>query len=493
MKRMLRITAVILAVCTALASIACAAETDYGAKLDEALEIYRGFGLFSDNDTDYVREGLIELFKEDDSLFYKLMEKIYSRNDRYSHYLAPDAYEDKYEFSDSMVGIGVVVSTDDNGEIYVVSVSQGPAKNAGIQKGDIITSIDGKNVFGYLPAEAGDLIRGREGTNVTIGIRRNGQNMRFDVRREKVGVSSVSSYKVDDKIGYIKLTHFNGASDFLDFMSVYDDFEESGINTVILDLRNNPGGQLDCLINLMDNIIPKKGVPYLMSWQTKPLKLRTYTTEGYGWEFNKFVILTNENTASAAEIMAGAMRDLGYAVTVGKTTHGKGMGQIHVKTGTGDEAVLTTMELKLPVSGGYDEIGIKPDYEVALKITPYTLPYMKPLEKNKAISKIKKENIKAVEQRLKVLGYFHAEPDDEWDNHTVHAINMFCRENELNTISIFCPWELIEKIDTAAHNMSYKYTVEDTQLERAVEVAKMYSQKTEKAQCVDESLIDFHR
>ncbi len=493
MKKAVRITAVFLSVCMVLSSIAFAAETDYGAKLDEAMEIYRGYGLFSDKNTDYIREALIELFKEDDSLFYKLMEKVYSRSDRYSHYLSPQSYDDKYELSESMVGIGVTVSTNENGEIYVVSVSQGPAKRAGIKAGDVICAVGGTNIFGYLPAEAGDLIRGREGTNVTLKIRRGEEWLTFDVRREKVGVSSVSSYKVDDKIGYIKLTHFDGASAFLDFMSVYDDFEESGINTVILDLRNNPGGQLDCLINLMDNIIPKKGVPYLMSWQTKPLKLKTYITEGYGWEFNKFVILTNENTASAAEIMAGAMRDLGYAVTVGKTTHGKGMGQIHAKTSTGDEAVLTTMELKLPVSGGYDEIGIKSDYDVALKITPYTLPYMKPLEKHKAISKIKKENIKAVEQRLKVLGYFHAEPDDEWDNHTVHAINMFCRENELSTVSINCPWELIEKIDHAAHNMGYKYTVEDTQLARAVEVAKEYSQKTEKAQCVDESLIDFHR
>ena len=230
-----------------------------------------------------------------------------------------------------------------------------------------------------------------------------------------------------------------------------------------------------------------------MAWQAKPLKMKTYYTEGYGWEFNKFVILVNKNTASAAEIMAGVMQDLGYAVVVGEQTFGKGLGQIHAKTKDGDEAIVTVMQLKLPTSGSYDEIGITPDYVVANKLTPYKTPRLTPLKSKTVTNKIKTENVRAIEERLRELGYFYATPDDEWDKRTVHAINVFCRENNLPMIGSVCSWELTEKIDAAVKNLNYKYTVEDTQLEKAIEIARQYAASDEKAQCVDESTIDFRR
>ena len=191
--------------------------------------------------------------------------------------------------------------------------------------------------------------------------------------------------------------------------------------------------------------------------------------------------------------MAGAMQDLGYAVVVGKTTYGKGMGQTHLATSDGDEAIVTILDLKLPVSGSYDGIGIKPDYEVDLKITPYKLPYLTPLKKYSVASKIKTANVKALEERLEVLGYFFAEPDDVWDNRTLVAINTYCRDNGINKITSTCSWELIEKIDESAHQLESKKVVEDTQLERAIKIAEKYAASDEKAQCVDIDLIDFRR
>ncbi|MBR5542744.1 MAG: PDZ domain-containing protein [Oscillospiraceae bacterium] len=484
--------ALVLALCMMLSAVALAADVDYGAKLDEALEIYRKNGLFADNKTDYVREALVEMFKEDPQLFYTLVNKIYERDDRYSHYLKAQDYGEMYVMSSSMVGIGVVITTSDDGYLVVKSVSEGPAERAGILPGDKLVEVDGMNIEGYLPAQAGTIIRGREGTKVKVTVLRDGQRRTFDITREKVRVSDVTSYKVNDKVGYIKLANFGGITSFIDFMKAYDEFETDEVNTVILDLRDNPGGQLDCLTNIMDNIIPEKNVPYLMSWQTKPLNLRVYQSAGYGWEFNKFVILINENTASAAEIMAGSLSDLGYAVVVGEKSFGKGLGQKHLKTSTGDEAVITSLELKLPTSGSYDGKGILPDYHISLTKKPYKLPYLPPLENKKAISKIKTENIRAVEARLYELGYFYDKPDDNWDNKTVNAINMFCRDMGIEPISSTCSWELIEKIDAAAQALEKKYIIEDTQLAGAIKIAEQFSKSDKKAKCIDLNQIDFN-
>ncbi len=488
----LKVAAIALLLCTVFSLVATAAEekTDYGAKLDIALGLYQSYGLFSDEDTDYIREGLIELFEEDETLFYKLMEKIYSSSDRYSHYMAPEVYDKSYTTSSSMVGIGVVVSFNE-GELVITSVSNGPAKEAGIKAGDVLVAVDGLDVRGYVPAMVVDLIKGEENTTVKISVMRGDAREDFAVTRRRIAISSVSGSKISDKVGYLKLEHFDGITAFMDFMNIYDDFRDSGINTIVLDLRNNNGGGLDCLINLMDNIIPEKGIPYLSTWATKPLSLKTYTTEGYGFEFNKFVILVNRNTASAAEVMAGAMQELGYAVVVGETTYGKGMAQYHIRLADGDEAVITTTQLKLPTSGSYDGIGIIPDYKVELDIKPYKLPYLTPLKPKSLISKIKTDNVLAVEERLYELGYLYGKPDNEWDTYTVHAINLFCRDAGLSTISTRCSWEIIEKIDEACRALTEKYVVTDTQLEKALELAEMYSRSDEKAKCNVLDKIDF--
>lgn len=495
MKRIcfLRCIAIALLVCTVFSLAAFAAEekVDYGAKLDRALGLYIDYGLFSNDETDYVRDALIKLFEEDGTLFYKFMNSIYESNDRYSHYMAPEVYDNAYVMQKSMVGIGVVISYSEEDGLVINSVSEGPAKEAGIKPGDIIVSVDGIDVRTYVPEMVGGLIRGEEGTKVKVDVMRTGERKSFNITRRKITVSSVSASKVSEKVGYIKLEHFDGINAFMDFMDAYDDFRDSGINTVVLDLRDNMGGGIDCLVNLMDNIIPEKDIPYLMTWSAKPMKLNTFMSEGYGFEFNKFVILVNENTASAAEMMAGALQDLGYADVVGKTTYGKGMGQLHMQLEDGDEAVITTMQMKLPTSGSYDGIGIIPDYDVDLDIKPYTLPYLIPLKEKSDISPIKRDNLRAVEQRLSELGYLYGEPDDVWDTYTLYAINMFCRDEGLMPISSRCSWELIEKIDEATKALTERYVVTDTQLEKALELAEKYAQSDEKAKCNVLEKIDF--
>lgn len=492
-KKFLQKTALLLALIFALTTISFAAETDYGEKLDEALALYHKYGLYSDDQADYVREALIELFEEDESLFYKFINKIYGKNDRYSKYMTPEAYDTAYNMDQTMVGIGVVISISEDGYLVVDDVSAGPAGSAGIKKGDRFIAVDGVNVDGYFPAELGNLIRGEEGTHVKIDVLRGEEKLSFNVRRETVRISDVSSEILEDKIGYIKLNQFGGINSFIDFMKAYDEFAAKEVNTIILDLRNNPGGSFDCFVNLMDNIIPEKDVPYAMTWQAEPYGMKIYFSEGYGWEFNKFVILVNGQTASAAEVMAGSLRDLGYATIVGEKSFGKGMGQIHFETKDGDEAIVTTLEIKLPVSGGYDGVGLTPDHEVKMKLTPYKLPYLTPLKEKNDASNIKTDNVKAIEERLLALGYFYGTPDSDWDNRTVRAVNAFCRDNNIQVNNSVCKWSTIEKIDAETKKLTTKFVAEDAPFERALEIAREYAAKDEKAKCVDQSLIDFRR
>lgn len=496
MKRsFIRKIALLLALSISLSLCAFAAEetVDFAKKFDEALSLYENYSLFADENTDYIREALIASFEEDPEFFYSFMNKIYEKNDRYSHYLAPSKYEQAYGNTNVMVGIGVTISVNLDENLLVISgiTSGSPAEAAGLKPEDRILSVDGIDVRGFAPAEAALAIRGKEGTSVNIRVKRGNEIISTLVKRAVITLSDVTSYIADDNIGYIELSQFEGISTFVDFIDASRTFKESGINTVVLDLRNNHGGALDCLINLMDNIIPEKDVPYLMTWQAQPLKLNLFKSEGYGWEFNKYVILINENTASAAEVLAGSLQELGYAVVVGKTSYGKGLGQRHIETSTGDEAVVSVLDLKLPVSGSYDGIGIKPDFEVDMKITPYKLPQLTKLKEKVFSNKIKPSNVKAIEERLSLLGYFFGEPDDIWDNKTVFAINMFCRYNNLPGITSVCSWDLTKRIDEETMKLEQKFIAEDTQLERAMKIAEEYSKSDKKAMCIDLSLVDF--
>ncbi len=495
-KSLLRIVALVLALCSALSVFAFAAdEIDFGKKFDEALGIYSSLSLFATPDSDYIRDALIECFEEDPDFFYEFMSKIYEKNDRYSHYMAPQSYEASYGNKNTMVGIGVTIAlSEDSDYLTIQSVtSKSPAAVAGLKPGDKLVSADGVSLRGFVPAEAGMVIRGEEGTFVDINVLRGEEKLSFKVKRTVLELSDVNHTIINEKIGYLELKQFDGLKTFINFIEAYKEFREKEVNTIILDLRNNRGGDMGCFINIMDNIVPKKDVPYLMTWQANPLKLEVYQTEGYGFEINKFVILINEYTASAAELLAGSLQDLGYGVVVGKTSVGKGMGQRHIQTSSGDEAVVTVVDLKLPISGSYDGIGIKPNFEVDLKLTPYKLPYMTRIQPKTMVSKIKTANVKALEERLAILGYFYGEVDDNWDEKTVFALNMFCRDENLPKVTSFCSWELLEKIDEKTKALEQKFIVEDTQLERAIKLAEEYSKSDKKAECIDLDLIDFRR
>lgn len=292
------------------------------------------------------------------------------------------AYFPKEEFSSykdnimsSYVGMGAMLGADmETGEITIVSTVEGaPAYKAGIKSGDKIIAIDGENYGASRLTEASMYVKnGEEGTTFVLTIDREGKG-RFDVTvtREKVIKKSVESKMLDSDIGYIKITGFESKVE-LSEKDTYDEFVENllalnsaGMKKMIIDLRDNPGGDLRVVCNIADAILPKGVI--------------TYTEDKYGKQ--EFIysdseeldipiaVLVNGGSASASEVLTGALKDHKKATVVGTKTYGKGIVQGVFPFSDGSGMSITTARYFTPGGVCIHEIGIEPDIKVELDTT----------------------------------------------------------------------------------------------------------------------------
>lgn len=464
---------------------------DYGKKLDELVELLQKTHVYASPDVDPIRKGLISMFEKYPDFFDLFINEVYQSYDRYSYYFKDEVYDRAFPKHDVFVGIGVTLKEQEDG-CYIDKVFSGPAQQAGLLSGDKIIAVDGRTLTGYTSSMIGDLISGPEGEAVELTVLREGEELKLSITRAQIAMSNVGFRDMGDGVGYIKISRFTDASTFMDFIRIYEILPEIGINTVIFDLRDNPGGSFECLINMMDWIIPEKDIPYLMSWQSKPtMQVNTFVSDGHGWEFNKLVMLVNEKSASASEIMAGALKDLGYADVVGKTTSGKGMAQMHIKLNDSDNAIISTSELMLPITGKYDSIGIVPNIPVDQTLETYKPPQLERLILDRSVYKASSTNILGLEQRLKELGYFEDKPDDNADFKTFHAVNQFQKENGMKVTEGYCDVPTVRAIDNAMKKLVETPIVRDTQFERALALAKRHARSGEKAKSIPIESIRF--
>ena len=229
---------------------------------------------------------------------------------------------------------------------------------------------------------------------------------------------------------------------------------------------------MSCLINIMDQVIPDKDMPYLMTRQSNPMRLKTYASEGYGWEFNKMVILVNENTASAAEIMAGALQDLGYAEMVGVPTHGKGMGQEHIELSDGSYAIISAYELMLPITGKYEGKGVWPKHYIEQTIIPKKEVKLADLDFKRGLNYAMTQNVLGVEQRLEKMGYLSGKADATPDFKTFHAINKFQKERGIAQTDGYCDEATVKAIDAAYKEYLKVPDIVDSQMNLAMSLAR---------------------
>ena len=286
--------------------------------------------------------------------------------DPYTEYISADEMEDY--LSDTMgnfVGIGIyMVKNTEKGKIQVLAPIKGsPAEKAGIQAGDLILTVDGVDYSADEMTIASNKIKGEEGTTVTIEVLRGTETKKYELKREKVKVNQVEGKVLSNNIGYINFTSFDETTAD-DFKAKFEELNKQGIKSLIIDLRNNGGGIVDQALQIADYVADKDSVLlYEVDKNNKETVKKAKTDPIINMPI---IILTNENTASASEILAGALKDLGKAKTVGTTTYGKGVIQQILKLSDVSGLKVTIEEYQTPNRSKIHKIGIAPDEEVKL-------------------------------------------------------------------------------------------------------------------------------
>ncbi len=330
-------------------------------------------------DTYYYKEYDAQLVE--DGAFYGIP---WMLGDPYSGYLSPDDVELlKETVSGEYMGIGVEVTVDpEDGLITVISpIADTPAALAGIRTGDKFLTINEKEVTGSTLDEVVAMLRGTKKEEIKLELLRDGETITCTVVRDEIVVHSVSGKMLTDSIGYLKISSFDETT-LEDFPDMLTNLEEQNARSVILDLRGNPGGTVDAA-QLVADILLDEGIFYYT--MDKNGKKEYFETEE-SMDNIPVVVLINEGSASASEMLAGALKDRGRATLVGTTTYGKGIMQQHFMVDGTSMLKLTTHEFYTPNGNRIHETGISPDVEVTMD-TDVTLGDLKQdIQLQKAIS-----------------------------------------------------------------------------------------------------------
>ncbi len=284
--------------------------------------------------------------------------------DRYASYISPeDLKKEKLDLQGVLVGIGISATLDDSKKyIQIAQVyASSPASEAGLLEGDLIVKVDGKDVaeIGYTVAT--EMVTGEAGTKVKITYRRDGEDKELELTRKQVEIPSIS-YRMIGTNGYIKIEDFNAAT-VSQFDAAVNSCMEQGAKGLIFDLRNNTGGTLDSVGQMLDKLLPKGVIAYQRTKDGE--KTEIYSSDAKQVDL-PMVTLTNGNTASASELFVAALKDYNKAKSVGTTTYGKGVLQTRFDLSDGSAIRITTAYFDPPKSENFDGVGIKPDFAVTL-------------------------------------------------------------------------------------------------------------------------------
>lgn len=285
--------------------------------------------------------------------------------DPYTYYLSADSLAEQMEKnSGHFVGIGVEIYAGDDGYIVVSSVTPGgPAEAAGILAEDKITEVDGESITGKTAADVSALVKGEAGTDVTLTIFREstGEVLEKTVTRQDIQVKTVSWRMMEDNIGYIAITNFR-ENTYSQFKEALDMLEAEGMEKLVLDLRNNTGGLVKSAHEIGEELLPEGIRVYTMDKDGN----REDTLCDDVYNDVPLVVLVNGNSASAAEILAGAIQDTGRGQLIGTTTFGKGLVQRLFTLPDGSGLNVTIQKYYTPNGTSIHGVGITPDYEVEL-------------------------------------------------------------------------------------------------------------------------------
>ncbi|MCC2717454.1 S41 family peptidase [Finegoldia magna] len=286
--------------------------------------------------------------------------------DPYSEFLTKEEMDSLNQQTEGeYAGVGIVVTPSETGAITVVSAIKGsPAFEKGIKKDDIILKINGKDYNASQMNDAVKVMKGKPNTDVKLTIARmeNKTSKIFDVNitRRMISLTTVNSQKIGD-IGYINITQFDRKTD-KEFIEQYENLKKQNVKSIVLDLRNNPGGLLDSTVKIADYLLPQGVIVKTVDKNKKEDVQKSDSSE----QNLPMVVLVNGSSASASEILTGALKDYKKATIVGEKTFGKGIVQTIIPMEKGEGLKLTISEYFSPNGNKIHKQGVKPDVEIKL-------------------------------------------------------------------------------------------------------------------------------
>ena len=289
-----------------------------------------------------------------------------SIGDKHTQYFTKEeAKSFKESLASSYYGIGAIIFKNSEGETTVKRVfDDSPAKKAGIQSGDIILKVDGKDTKDMNVEEVANTLKNSKAKTATILIRRNGEEKTFEITKSTVPLKSVSYEMLDNKVGYVMVDMF-GESTYTEFTSALNDLEGQGMKSLIIDLRDNGGGYLSTVLYMASEFMDTSKV-ILQTRASEDVEAKKYYSVNNNTKNYKVVVLINENSASASEIMTAALKEQYGATIVGVTSYGKGTVQLTKELSNGGMLKYTTEEWLTSNGNSINDVGITPDIEVDL-------------------------------------------------------------------------------------------------------------------------------
>lgn len=388
--------------------------------------------------------------------------------DPFSSYMAPDtAQQFSEQIEGSFTGIGAEVSME-NGNVVVVSPIKGsPAEKAGIQPKDILLSVNGESFEGLSLNEAVSKIRGPKGTKAKVKVKRAGiaSPLEFEIVRNDIALETVYAEMKEGKIGVIEVTEFSlNTADR--FKKELDALEKQGMKGLVIDVRSNPGGVLDIVETMAEMFVPKGKA--IVQIEDKYKRRQQSISKGSSKSY-PIAVVTNKGSASASEILAGALQESAGAKLVGEATYGKGTVQSSYSQEMGDGSLLkiTIAKWLTPNGEWVHKKGIQPD--IAVSQPDYFT--VAPINKEKTYKyDMLGEDIKSAQTMLNGLGYDPGRKDGYFDKNTEKALKKFQADQKLTASGV-----LDEKTAVALESSLVKQIRDpknDAQLNRALEIVR---------------------
>lgn len=291
---------------------------------------------------------------------------IYGLGDVYSRYYTAEEYEQETSSADgSYVGIGISMEANKEGGVKIAECYEGgPGEIAGLEEGDVISAIDGEDITEMDTSEVAGLIRNSGKDQVTLTIHREDEEKPIEITVEirDVELHSVFGEMLDDETGYIHISEFTGVTPD-QYLETFQSLEDQGMQKLVIDLRDNPGGLLDSVCSILNHVLPEGLIVYT---EDKYGNRTEETSNGKDPLEIPLAVLVNENSASASEIFAGAVKDYGIGTIVGTTTYGKGVVQSVRQLADGSAVKLTVSNYFTPKGNNINKVGIQPNVEVKL-------------------------------------------------------------------------------------------------------------------------------